>query len=80
MSRKLQSFFGTLKQKVAQINCYENVKIKLSREFKLASCWKGRKTRLEMHLMEQNSSNVLEELKKYPKSKQTKRWKVQERP
>ena len=43
---------------------HENSKIKISREFKVANCWKGRKLLLEMYLTEQKSCNLLPQIEK----------------
>ena len=36
----------------------------MSREFKVANCWKGRKFRLKRYLIEQKSCNLLPQMKK----------------
>ena len=57
----------TFKQKVAGIKCNENLKIKMSTEFKVANCWKEReKNYLKMHLIEQKSCHLLTQLRKIP--------------
>ena len=38
-----EDLFASFKQKVVGSKCQENLKSKISREFKVASCWKGRK-------------------------------------
>ena len=58
----------------------------MSREFKVANCWKERKIRLKMYLIEQNSCNLLPQIEK-KNNKKTKsknvnkcgRWTVQNR-
>ena len=55
----------------------------MSREFKVANCWKARKLRLKMYLTEQKSCSLLTQIKKNKQKKQSKnvnkcaRWKVQ---
>ena len=41
-----KNYFLTFKQKVPRTECYKNLKIKMSEQFKEANCWK-----------EKNSSN-----------------------
>ena len=59
------------------------LKIKMSREFKVGNCWKGRKFHLKMYVTEQKPCNLLPQIK--IKTKQNKnvnkcgRWKVQNR-
>ena len=36
----------------------------MSREFKVANCWKGRKFRFKMYLTEQKSRSLLTQIKK----------------
>ena len=71
MLRKPRKHFSDFYEKIAGIKCHKNSKIKMSRKFKIANYWKGRKTHLKMHLTEQKSSNLLpQQQKKYPKCKQ----------
>ena len=40
----------------------------MSREFKVANCWKGRKICRKMYLIEQNSCNLLPQIEKKKKN------------
>ena len=44
----------------------------MSREFKVANCWKERKIRLKMYLTEQNSCNLLPQIEKNKKKQKAK--------
>ena len=59
MLRKPRKHFSDFYEKIAGIKCHKNSKIKMSRKFKIANYWKGRKTHLKMHLTEQKSCNLL---------------------
>ena len=50
----------------------------MSREFKVANSWKGRKICREMYLIEQTSCNLLPQIEKRQKKNENKceRWKV----
>ena len=41
----------------------------MSREFKVANCWKARKLRLKMYLIEQKVCSLLTQIKKKQKQK-----------
>ena len=56
--------FATFKEKVTGNKFRENSRIKMSREFKVANCWKGRKICRKMYLIEQKSCKLLQQIEK----------------
>ena len=74
-----ENVFPTFKEKVTGIKFHKNSRIKMSREFKVANSWKGRKICREMYLIEQTSCNFCRKSKKEKKKKnenKCERWKV----
>ena len=50
----------------------------MSREFKVANCWKGRKLLLKMYLTEQKSCNLLPKIEKIKtKQKYKQMWEME---
>ena len=64
MLRKPRKHFSDFYENIAGIKCHKNSKIKMSRKFKIANYWKGRKTDPKMHLTEQKSFNLLPQQQK----------------
>ena len=56
--------FVTFKEKVTRNKLRENSRIKMSREFIVANCWKGRKICRKMYLIEQKSCKLLQQIEK----------------
>ena len=57
-------FVFSFKEKVTGNKFRENSRIKMSREFKVANCWKGRKICRKMYLIEQKSCKLLQQIEK----------------
>ena len=57
-----ENVFASFKGKVTGIKFHESSRIKMSREFKVENCWKGRKICRKMYLTEQKSCNLLTQI------------------
>ena len=70
MSQKSPKSFATFRENAAGIKFHENLRIKISLEFKVANCWKGRKICLKLQFKKLYKNLVIYYRKSKKKGKQ----------